>query len=113
LFRVASVSKTFTATAVMQLVEQGELDLDADVSEYLDFELNRGYDDDITLRHLLSHTAGFEERIHGLIAYGDEPVDLREVLATDPPEQVFRPGTTPSYSNYGNSLAGYIVQRVS
>src|SRR5690606_40252917 len=72
----------------------------SDLSEYLDFELNRGYDDDITLRHLLSHTAGFEERIHGLIAYGDEPVDLREVLATDPPEQVFRPGTTPSYSNY-------------
>ncbi|WP_026923132.1 serine hydrolase domain-containing protein [Glycomyces arizonensis] len=113
LFRVASVSKVFTATAVMQLVEQGELDLDADVSRYLDFELEREYDDDITLRHLLTHTAGFEERLRGLIAYGDEPVDLREVLATDPPEQVYRPGTTPSYSNYGNALAGYIVQRVS
>ncbi|WP_035697461.1 serine hydrolase domain-containing protein [Glycomyces tenuis] len=113
LFRVASVSKVFTATAVMQLVEQGELDLDADVSEYIDFELEREYDDDITLRHLLTHTAGFEERIFGLIAYGDDPVDLRAVLATDPPEQVYRPGTTPSYSNYGNALAGYIVQRVS
>ncbi len=113
LFRVASISKVFTATAVMQLVEQGELDLDADIAEYLDFELKREYDDDITLRHLLTHTAGFEERLYGLIASGGDPVDLREVLTTDPPEQVFRPGTTPSYSNYGNALAGYIVERVS
>jgi len=113
LFRAGSVSKVFTATAVMQLVEQGELDLDADVSEYLDFELERGYDEDITLRNLLSHTAGFEERLTGLIAFDEKEVDLRAALAIDPPEQVYRPGTTPSYSNYGNSLAGYIVQQVS
>lgn len=113
LFRVASISKVFTATAALQLVEQGELDLDTDVSAYIDFELNRSYDEDITLRHLLSHTAGFEERLQGMFAPGDGPVDLREPLATDPPEQVYRPGTTPSYSNYGNALAGYIVQRVS
>ena len=113
LFRAGSVSKVFTATAVMQLVEQGELDLDADVSQYLDFELERRFDDDITLRHLLTHTAGFEERVAGLIGFGDESPDLRNALATDPPEQAYRPGTTPSYSNYGNSLAGYIVQRVS
>ncbi|WP_112133376.1 serine hydrolase domain-containing protein [Glycomyces dulcitolivorans] len=113
LFRPGSVSKVFTATAVMQLVEQGELDLDADVSEYLDFAIERRYDDDLTLRHLLSHTAGFEERIAGLIAFEGDDVNLRDALATDPPEQVFRPGTTPSYSNYGNALAGYIVERVS
>jgi CubicO group peptidase (beta-lactamase class C family) len=113
LFRAGSVSKVFTAVAVMQLVERGELDLDADVAEYLDFELERRFDEDITLRHLLSHTAGFEERIGGLIGYGGEEIDLRDALATDPPEQVYRPGTTPSYSNYGNSLAGYIVQRIS
>ncbi|MQM27844.1 serine hydrolase domain-containing protein [Glycomyces albidus] len=113
LFRPGSVSKVFTATAVMQLVEQGELDLDTDVAAYLDFDLERGYDDDLTLRHLLSHTAGFEERIAGLIAFEGDEVNLREALATDPPEQVFRPGTTPSYSNYGNALAGYIVERVS
>lgn len=113
LFRPGSVSKVFTATAVMQLVQQGELDLDTDVAAYLDFEIERGYDDDLTLRHLLSHTAGFEERIAGLIGSEGAEANLREALATDPPEQVFRPGTTPSYSNYGNALAGYIVERVS
>ena len=113
LFRIGSVSKVFTATAVMQLVEQGELDLDTDVSEYLDFEFEREFDDDVTLRHLLSHTAGFEERIGGLIGAEGASADLRDALVTDPPQQVYRPGTTPSYSNYGNSLAGYIVERVS
>ncbi|MBO0611293.1 serine hydrolase domain-containing protein [Myceligenerans salitolerans] len=113
LFRTGSVSKIFTATAVMQLVERGELDLDVDVSEYLDFEIERNFDADLTLRHLLSHTPGFEERIAGLIGSGDEPADLRQSLVTDPPEQVYAPGTTPAYSNYGNALAGYIVERVS
>ncbi|GAB3164346.1 hypothetical protein GCM10027059_20280 [Myceligenerans halotolerans] len=113
LFRPGSVSKVFTATAVMQLVEQGDLDLDTDVSEYLDFEIDRNFDADLTLRHLLSHTPGFEERIGGLIGSGDGPADLRQALVTDPPEQAYAPGTTPAYSNYGNALAGYIVERVS
>lgn len=113
LFRPGSISKVFTATAVMQLVEDGELDLDTDVAAYLDFDIARDYDEDLTLRHLLSHTAGFEERVSGLIGLEGEDVDLRAALATDPPEQVYRPGTTPAYSNYGNALAGYIVERVS
>lgn len=112
LFRIGSVSKVVTATAVMQLVEKGRLDLDADVQEYLDFDLPTP-EGEVTLRHLLSHTAGFEERISGLIgAPGSEPV-LRDVVSIDPPVQVFAPGTTPSYSNYGNTLAGYIVEHVS
>ncbi|RRR96875.1 serine hydrolase domain-containing protein [Glycomyces terrestris] len=113
LFRPGSVSKVFTATAVMQLVEDGVLDLDTDVAAYLDFDIPREYEEDLTLRHLLSHTGGFEERIAGLIGVAGAEVDLREALATDPPRQVFRPGTTPSYSNYGNALAGYIVERAS
>ncbi|RCV58321.1 serine hydrolase [Marinitenerispora sediminis] len=113
LFRVGSVSKLFTATAVMQLVESGDLDLDADVSEYLDFELPRRFEGDITLRHLLTHTAGFEERIGGLIGSEGGTVDLREAATADPPEQIFEPGTVPAYSNYGNMLAGYVVERVS
>jgi CubicO group peptidase (beta-lactamase class C family) len=113
LFRAGSVSKLFTATAVMQLVERGEIDLGADIDAYLDFEVPREYDDDVTMRHLLTHTAGFEERLAGLIGTGDESPDLREALTTDPPEQVYRPGTTPAYSNYGNALAGYIVEHVS
>lgn len=111
LFRIGSVSKTFTATAVLQLVADGKLDLDADVARFLDFPLPRRFDEPITLRHLLTHTAGFEERIRGLI--GTEPTPLRDSVAIDPPEQLYRPGTVPAYSNYGYSLAGYIVERVS
>ncbi|PZR53409.1 serine hydrolase [Xylanimonas oleitrophica] len=113
LFRPGSVSKLVTAAAVMQLVEQGRVDLDADVSEYLDFDLPRRFDEPVTLRHLLTHTAGFEERIRGLIGAEGTPADLRHELVTDPPEQVYRPGTVPAYSNYGNALAGYVVERVS
>ncbi|ROO62428.1 CubicO group peptidase (beta-lactamase class C family) [Micromonospora sp. Llam0] len=113
LFRIGSVSKLATATAVMQLVQDGRLDLDTDIDRYLDFDLPRSFDEPITLRHLLTHTPGFEERIAGLIGQEGASADLREALVTDPPEQIFRPGTVPAYSNYGNSLAGYIVERVS
>ncbi|WP_017611070.1 serine hydrolase domain-containing protein [Nocardiopsis xinjiangensis] len=113
LFRVGSVSKPFTATAVMQLVEDGQLDLDTDVDEYLDFEVDKSYDEDLTLRHLLSHTGGFEERVANAMLAGDEEVDLRAVVSEDPPEQSYEPGTTPAYSNYGIALAGYIVENVS
>lgn len=112
LFRIGSVSKVVSATAVMQLVEQGRLDLDADVQQYLDFDLDtpKGA---VTLRHLLTHTAGFEEVIAGLIGTPGDELPLRDVVTTDPPAQVFTPGTTPSYSNYGASLAGYVVERVA
>ncbi|WP_197519580.1 serine hydrolase domain-containing protein [Pseudonocardia sp. HH130630-07] len=113
LFRVGSVSKVLTATAVLQLAGQGRIDLDADVRRYLDFDLPQRFDTPITMRHLLTHTAGFEGRIRGLIAFDDRPADLRTALATDPPEQVFAPGSTPAYSNYGYGLAGYVVERVA
>ncbi|MCY9786581.1 beta-lactamase family protein [Nocardiopsis sp. EMB25] len=112
LFRVGSVSKLLTATAVMTLVEDGTLDLDTDVDEYLDFTVPTEFDDPVTLRHLLSHTPGFEERIRGMIRFEGAP-DLRRYLAEDPPAQVYPPGTVPAYSNYGNALAGYVVERVS
>lgn len=113
LFRPGSVSKLVTATAVMQLVESGDVDLDTDVAEYLDVDVPRAFDEPITLRHLLTHTAGFEERVGGLIGPEGTTVDLRQALATEPPEQVYRPGTVPAYSNYGNALAGYVVEQVS
>ncbi|WP_328338733.1 serine hydrolase domain-containing protein [Micromonospora sp. NBC_00421] len=113
LFRVGSVSKLLTATAVLQLVESGAVDLDADVQSYLDFTLPRKYDRPVTLRHLLTHTAGFEERIAGLIGPEGSRTDLRRAMVTDPPEQIYRPGTVPAYSNYGNGLAGYVVERVT
>ena len=108
LFRVASVSKIPTSIAAMQLVEQGKVDLDADISAYLDFEIERRFDEPLTLRHLLTHSAGFEE--HGSLTPG---TDLEAYVKNEPPAQAFAPGTTPGYSNYGMALAGYIVQRVS
>jgi len=112
LFRIGSVSKVVSATAIMQLVEAGELDLDADVQQYLDFDLDtpKGA---ITLRHLLTHTAGFEEVIAGLIGTPGSERTLREAVTTAPPAQVYAPGTTPAYSNYGATLAGYVAERVS
>ncbi|RII96096.1 serine hydrolase, partial [Clavibacter michiganensis] len=112
LFRVGSVSKVVSATAVMQLVEESRLDLDADVQQYLDFDLDtpKGA---VTLRHLLTHTSGFEEVITGLIGVAGSERALGDVMRTDPPEQVFVPGTTPAYSNYGASLAGYVAERVA
>lgn len=109
LFRLASISKIPTSIAAMQLVEQGKVDLDADISAYLDFEIERRFDEPLTLRHLLTHSAGFEESIR----IAQDETDLEAYVKTNPPVQVFAPGTTPGYSNYGMALTGYIVQRMS
>ena len=114
LFRPGSISKLFVATAVMQLVEQGKLDLDRDIKEYIDFSITRKYPEPITLRHLLTHTAGFEETLKNLfVPSTNEMRTLREWLTTAAPQQIFPPGKIPSYSNYGMSIAGYIVERIS
>jgi CubicO group peptidase (beta-lactamase class C family) len=114
LFRPGSISKVFTATAVMQLVEQGKLDLDRDVNEYLDFAIPKTFAEPVTLRRLLTHTAGFEEVLKNLfVPSAREMRPLREYLIASMPERIFRPGTVPSYSNYGLALAGYIVERIS
>src|ERR1700755_1362581 len=79
LFRWGSVSKLFTWTAVMQLVEQGKIDLDADVSRYLDFPLPVRPGHPLTLRHVMTQTSGFEEVIKDLVSFGKPPAPLREV----------------------------------
>lgn len=113
LFRPGSVSKLVTWTAVMQLVEAGKLDLNADVSQYLDFELP-GHSEPITLIHLLTHTAGFEDRVQALFVVDEEDlVSLEEYVKKARPDRVYPPGEVGAYSNYGAALAGYIVQRVS
>jgi CubicO group peptidase (beta-lactamase class C family) len=114
LFRPGSTSKLFTWTAVMQLVEQGKLDLDHDVNEYLDFRIPDRADGPITLRNIMTHTAGFEEQIKQLIL--DDPKlmpPLKTYVQQSMPVRIFKAGSTPAYSNYATALAGYIVQRVS
>ena len=113
MFRPGSVSKLFTWTAVMQLVEQGKLDLDRDVNGYLDYKIPEAFGQPITLKDLLAHTPGFEEQIKDLFKTGSESPNLGDYMKTHIPTRIYPPGTVPAYSNYGASLAGYIVERVS
>ena len=112
LFRPGSISKLFTWTAVMQLVEQGKLDLNKDVNEYLDFKIPEAFGKPITLKDILTHTAGFEEQLKDLFG-GEKSPNLGEYVRDHIPGRIYAPGTVPAYSNYGTTLAGYIVERVS
>ena len=113
MFRAGSISKLFTWTAVMQLVEQHKIDLDADINQYLDFKIPPYEGKPITVRNLMTHTPGFEEAFKGGIRFSGQVPPLDEVLKHMLPERVYAPGTTPAYSNYGAGLASYIVQRIS
>ena len=113
LFRPGSVSKLFTWTAVMQLVEQGKIDLDADINKYIDFQIPARDGKPITMRNIMQHTAGFEEQAKGILSTDPKAPQFEALLKQWTPHRVFPAGTTPAYSNYGASLAGYVVQRVS
>ncbi len=114
LFRIGSVSKLFTWTAIMQLVEQGKVNLDADVNQYLDFKIPNTYPKPITVRNVMTHTTGFNEVIKDLITKDSKEMKpLGDYLKENIPARIYPPGTIPAYSNYGATLAGYIVQRVS
>lgn len=114
MFRLGSVSKLLTWQAVMQLVEAGKIDLDRDVNDYLDFAVSGLGGRPITLRQLMTHTAGFEDRYQGLwAADARQAAQLRDYLTKSMPTPIFAPGIVPAYSNYGAALAGYIVERVS
>ncbi len=114
-FRIGSTSKLFTATAVMQLVAEGKIDLDADVNRYLErFQIPDAYPEPVTMAHLLTHTGGFDER--GIGTFSWTPGDMRPLgvyLAERMPDRVMPPGEVTSYSNHGLALAGYIVEVVS
>jgi len=114
IWRIGSISKVFTATAVMQLVDRGHIELDAPVDRYLRrVAIPATYADPVTVRHLLTHTAGFDEIRPGTqaaTADGVLPLDafLRERLVSVRP-----PGRTIAYSTYGLTLAGEMVEEVS
>lgn len=114
MFRLASISKLFTWVSVMQLAEQGKLDIDADVNKYLDFQIAPAFGRPITLRNLMTHTGGFEEVVHNIIMTDAKTAPtLRDFMIQNQPRRMYPPGEIPAYSNYGVGLAGYIVQRVS
>lgn len=114
LFRPGSVSKLFSWTAVMQLVEAGKVDLDADVNTYLDFEIPATYAQPITLRLIMTHMTGFEDKGNELFKLNAEEVSsLETYVKTNLPARVFPPGQYAAYSNYATALSGYIIERVS
>ncbi len=114
LFRIGSVSKTYTWTAVMMLAEEGLLDLDADVNQYLvDVEIKEAFGEPVTLRHLMSHRAGFEDSMRLFTVNDDDPRTLSELLSEHQPKQVYPPGKRSAYSNWGSALAAQIVEDAS
>ncbi len=115
LFRIGSITKLFVWTAVMQLVEQGAIDLNADVNTYLSAVRVPGtYPEPVTMAHLMAHTAGFEDRSVGLFARtSDAARPLAELLGAGLPARVRPVGEVAAYSNHGTALAGLVVEEVS
>lgn len=114
LFAIGSITKVFTHLAVMQLFEQGKLDLNTDINTYLDFKIPATYSEPITLAHLMSHSSGLDEIFWGSCAPSPEKIiPLGEFLRSHMPARVRPPGVVSAYSNYGIALVGYIVERVS
>lgn len=111
-----SISKLAVWTSVMQLAEQGKLDLNEDIRKLLpeNFLTKLKYDEPITMLQLMNHSAGFEEYMFDMAYQSPEEVrSLEEGLRLAEPAQIYRPGEVVAYSNYGNSLAAYIVERIS
>lgn len=110
-FMFGSIAKLFTTLAVLQLYEEGKVELDVDINNYLKaFQLPY----QVTLRQLLTHTAGLEESIFDRVKLApDEFLPLEEYLKWHIPEQILIPGEAPAYSNHGMALAGLVVQNVS
>jgi CubicO group peptidase (beta-lactamase class C family) len=112
--RIGSTSKLFTWTAVMQLVEQGKLDLDRNINDYLDLTIPNDFGKPITLRDLMNHRGGFEEGLKDILWTNPHGVPSTEAyLKEHKRPMLFPPGEVPAYSNYGAALAGYIVERIS
>lgn len=110
-FEIGSITKLFTWVAVMMLVEEGKLDLQADVSDYLRTVEVPGQEP-LTLAHLMSHRPGYEES-YAIFQPDISSLPRDEALAASAPEQVFPRGTITSYSNWGVALTGQIVEDVS
>ena len=115
IFGVGSISKTFVATAIMQLYEDGKLELDRDVNSYLkSFQLEYKFNDPITLRHILTHTAGFDvSNIGTAVRVENDMIPLAQYLKKRMPPQIRPAGKVITYSNQGYALLGLIVEEVS
>nr|WP_254797735.1 beta-lactamase family protein [Bacillus sp. N35-10-4] len=116
-FRLASISKVFTASAVMQLVEQGKIDINKDIVNYmggLKYQNNRG--EPVTMEHLLTHTTGFDyvdPRPEDIHYQENDYTMLKDYVEDNMPTVVRKPGDTYTYDNFASMLQGYIVQNLT
>lgn len=119
-FRAGSISKTFIAMALVQLSEDGDLDLDQPIAEIAsEVPFNNPWEagDPVRVIHLLQHTAGFDDmHFNEIYNLQDEPdLPLIDVLRRNPRSRDvrWRPGTRASYSNPGYAIAGYLVEKIT
>lgn len=114
IFRVASVSKIFTIIGVMQLAEQGIINLEDDVKKYLQgFTVENNYIEPIRIKYLLTHTDGFETR--DLATFARQPKELptlEDLLKKDLKSPVQEPGSQVTYGGYGTALTGYLISQI-
>lgn len=115
IFRIGSISKTFVATAAMKLWEEGKLKLDVDINKYLKtFQIDYKFKDPITVKNLLTHTAGFDERnIAWVVGTKEEVVPLAQYLKKRMPSQIRPAGTCITYTNHTYGLLALVVEEVS
>lgn len=114
-FPVASISKVFTATGIMQLAEQGKIQLNEDVQTYLgDIKLTNKTNAPLTMKHLLTHTTGFDftDSLEST-EHRTQPIPLETYVRENMPTVVRKPGEAFRYDNFASMLQGYIVQKVS
>lgn len=112
--RVGSISKLITATAVIQLYDRKLLDINTDITHYIEPDILKGYNDPISLHHLLTHTGGVGERYFGqTVKFSKDLLPLGQFLRDEMPPPLANPGEVINYSNYGISLAGYVVEKIS
>lgn len=115
-FALASGSKPFTAIAILQLYEEGKLDLDKNIEEYIKpYRVKNPFDQPVTCRNLLTHTSGLDESSE----FNSKTCNVNEIksqeyyMNTHMPVVIKEPGTVSRYSNEGYNILGYIVERVS
>lgn len=115
-YRIGSTSKLFTETAIMQLYEQGKIDLKEDANKYLkDIKIHNNFEKKVTIENLLTHTSGIDEATspYGLAKTEKDMISISEFLRKHPPVVVTEPGKVCLYSNIGLDLLGNIIENVS
>lgn len=115
IFFIESVSKSFTATAILQLVEKGLIDLHTDLNDYLiSFQLETAFSKPVTAADLLVHTGGFDDTDIGAYAKREDKIlPLSDYIKNNLPPRVLPPGEIVSYSNHGYALAGLLIEEVT